>query len=215
MKQNLFSGLLPPLLAFGLMVTASPVALSHGTETHDNGITVQAESAAVDSNLPIDLGGEFELIDHHGNLVTDQSYQGKHMLVFFGYASCKNMCSITLTRIGKALEILGDDVDKLSPVVITVDPERDTPQVMKSELVKYHPDLIGHTGNSEQLLGAYSNYKQTPKSAGVDWNGDPIVSHSSYIYLMSPTGDLTTFFPPILNPQSMADIIGKYINGAS
>ena len=193
----------------------SPVVIAHEGENHDDGVTVSAGPETQSDKLPIEVGGEFELVDHNGNPVSHQSYSGKHMLVFFGYTQCKNMCSLTLTRVGKAMEILGDAVDDLHPVVITVDPERDTPEVLKAELSKYHPSLVGHTGTPEQLQRAYDNFNQVPESAGTDWNDDPIVSHSSYIFLMGPDGEFVTLFPPILNPESMADIIDKYLSGTS
>ena len=202
------------LVLLGIAPLFAGIALGHDGENHDGGISVQATPDSA-PDIPLDFGGEFELVNHHGDTVTDRSYSGKHMLVFFGYASCKNMCSITLTRIGKALELLGDDVNRLSPVVITVDPERDTTESMRDDLAKYHPQLIGHTGNPEQLEAAYDAFNQQPQSAGTDWNNDPIISHSSYIFLMDADGDFVTLFPPILNPQSMADIISKHLGSAS
>jgi len=190
-------------------------AWAHGTENHDassDGVEVVVTEAK--QVLPIQVDANFELIDHHRNLVTNQSYQGKHMLVFFGYANCKVMCSFTLTRIGNALNIVGDSLDKLRPLVITVDPERDTPEVMKTELIKYHPNIIGLTGNETQLARVYKGFNQSPKSKGLDWEGDPLISHTSYIYMLDKNGNLETFFPPILNPQSMAKIILKYLDKA-
>ena len=198
----------------GFTCFTAGVALGHNGENHGQGISVQPTSVTA-PEIPLEFGGGFELVNHHGETVTDRSYAGKHMLVFFGYASCKNMCSITLTRIGKALELIGEDVNRLSPVVITVDPERDTPEAMRNDLAKYHSQLIGHTGNPEQLQAAYDAFSQQPQSAGTDWNNDPIISHSSYIFLMDADGDFVTLFPPILNPQSMADIISKHLGSAS
>ena len=211
----MFRWILPILTLAIATGTFSPLAFAHQGETHNDGVTVPGELPQQSDNLPIDVGGEFELVDHNGAPVNNHSYAGKHMLVFFGYTQCKNMCSLTLTRVGKAMEILGDKVDRLYPVVITVDPDRDTPEVLKSELFKYHPSLIGHTGSQEQLQRAYDNFNQEPESAGTDWNDDPIVSHSSYIFLMDQNGEFVTLFPPILNPQSMADIISKYVDGTS
>ncbi len=203
--------------ATGLILVAmwlgTSMAWTHGTQTHkDPGVTVEPDTGSFENPLPLDIRGEFELIDHDGYPVSNQSYSGKYMLVFFGYTNCQNMCSISLSRIGKALEFLGDSVHDLAPLIITVDPERDTPEVMKTELPKYHPSLIGLTGNAGQLETVYTNFSQSPKNAGMDWNDRPIISHSSYIYLFNGQGELETLFPPILNPQSMADIIRKYIH---
>lgn len=195
------------------LVLVVAAANGHQGETHDAGIQVPAQQAATsNSTLPVNVGGDFTLVNHFGELVSRETYADKYSLVFFGYTHCKNMCSLTLTRIGRAMELLGSDVDKVYPLVITVDPERDTPASLKEELPQYHPSLIGHTGGPGQLKQMYDNYNQNPTANGVDWDDDPIIFHQSYIFLMDPEGKLATFFPPILNPESMADIISKYIN---
>ncbi|MEM7195427.1 MAG: SCO family protein [Pseudomonadota bacterium] len=196
----------------------SSLAIGHGTEDHsaDQGVSLESLPSTVGSgsgeSLPIDVGGPFELVDHLGNTVTDRSYLGKHTLVFFGYVNCKNMCSITLARIGKALDQVEKLDKELNPIVITVDPDRDNPTNMGPALEKYNPHLIGLSGTAEQLNVAYQAYNQKPEVIDIDWDGEPIISHSSYIYLLDENGELATFFPPILNPASMAKIINKYIN---
>ncbi len=189
---------------------------AHGKVSLDDGISIDSGLTVTntDGTLPFAVGGDFELVDHYGNTVSNKDYLGKHMLVFFGYASCKNMCSISLSRMGEALELLGPSVENLSALMVTVDPSRDTPDVMKSELVKYHPSLIGLTGSPEQLDTMYQAYKQKPVDGTNDWNGDPIISHTSYFYLIDKHGKFSTLFPPVLNPQSMADIIQKHIDSA-
>jgi len=186
---------------------------AHAGENHeDPGVNVEVSMAQAGNDFPLKVGGDFSLIDHNGIHVTNDSYKGKHMMVFFGYASCKNMCSITLSRVGQVLGLLGESAAKLAPLVITVDPERDTPRVLKTELAKYHSRLIGLTGDAQQLQQAYNAYQQKPATVESDWEGDPVISHSSYIYLMDQQGQFQTLFPPILNPRSMADIIRKYID---
>ncbi len=207
---NKFSLLLIFLLGYGANVQAHST-----TDQNEPGINVSPDQITDSSDFPLAVGGEFSLIDHNGNAVTDKSYLGKHMLVFFGYASCKNMCSLSLSRLGKALDLLGPLTEKLSPLVITVDPERDTPAALRSSLAKYHSGLIGLTGQPGQIETAYKAYKQTPSKGENDWEGDPIISHSSYFYLMDQKGEFQTLFPPILNPQSMAKIMKKYIDSAS
>lgn len=173
------------------------------------------ETAEQNNNsLPIDVGGAFELVDQNGSTVTNRDYLGKYMLIFFGYTQCKNMCSLSLTRIGDALTLLADSVDKLHPLMVTVDPDKDTPEVLGRELQRYHPSLIGLTGSQSQLATIYRAYKQQPTRLDDDWQGDQVVSHQSYLYLMDRSGALITLFPPILNPQSMARIMRKYIDAA-
>lgn len=199
-----------------------PLLSAHGGVGRDVSIAVesagqvgQVNQADAIANFPLQVGGDFELIDHHGKWVTNDTYKGRYMLVFFGYVNCKNMCSISLARIGKALELLGEGVDKLTPLVITVDPERDTPAAMKVALPKFNPNFVGLTGTTEQLQVVYQNYKQQPNEVGKDANNESVISHSSYIYLMDKNGVFATLFPPALNPERMADIIRKHIYGAA
>ncbi len=207
--------MIPQILIFVLWL-GHPTTHAHSTEGNNHPETdVEGIPLKIKFGFPIKAGGDFELVDHNGMAVTNESYQGKHMLVFFGYINCKNMCSLSLTRIGKALEILGPLAEKLTPLVITVDPERDTPEVLKQELAKYHSGLTGLTGSPDQIAVAYKAYKQNPRQVKNDWDGDPVVSHSSYFYLMDRDGKFQTLFPPILNPQSMANIMRKYINPGS
>lgn len=202
----LYSLVLIPCFVFG-----------HAGENHeDPGIVV--EDAALEKSdpvLPINVGGSFSLIDHNNNVVTDQSFAGKHMLVFFGYTNCQIMCSISLTRIGDALKLLESEkkdlLATLAPLVVTVDPQNDTPATLKESLASYHPGLLGLTGTPGNLEQMYEAYNQSPKVLEAPLNGEDVVSHSSYFYLMGPDGTLKTLFPPILNAESMANIIRKYI----
>lgn len=211
------SGLARTLSAVLIIVSIAlcgPVLAHSGEDHSDKGVLLFNNSSSLTNEvrkLPLDRGGPFTLMNHHRQIVSADDYLGKYMLVFFGYTQCKNMCSLSLRRIGQALQLMDDDHENLSVVMVTVDPERDTPEQLQSELVKYHPQIIGHTGSEEQLSAAYAAYNQEPLEVEPDWNGDPTVSHQSYIFLMGPDGRLRTLFPPILNPQSMAKIVQKYL----
>jgi len=125
------------------------------------------------------------------------------------------MCSISLKRIGDALAILSADADaplsKLNSLVITVDPANDTPARLRESLAVYHPALTGLTGTLEQLKPVYQAYQQKPSILDMELNESAIVAHSSYFFLMDQNGKLQTLFPPILNAESMAKVIKKYL----
>ena len=208
---------------FALFIATPSLLLAHGDEVHDDpGVSVNAGESATTSlalqGLPEDItniGGPFSLVNHSGQSVTEQTYAGKHMLVFFGYSNCQIMCSISLKRIADALAILQADADspleKFNPLVITVDPANDTPARLRESLSAYHKSLIGLTGSLEQLKPVYKAYGQKPSVLELALNGNPIVSHSSYFFLMGPDGKLQTFFPPILSAETMAALIKKYL----
>ena len=204
----------------------SPVlALAHGDEQHDDtGVTVNLgnQSDTTAPGLPeaiANVGGAFALVNHHGDSVSNKTYEGNHMLVFFGYGNCQIMCSISLRRIGDALTLLQNDdssrlLDQLNALVVTVDPRNDTPAVMKKNLYNYHPALTGLTGSDQQLQAMYEAYGQTPKVKALELNSHSVVSHSSYFYLMGPDGRLKTLFPPILSGYSMANLLKRHMNGS-
>jgi len=207
---------------YTLLVTPG-FLFAHSGETHDDpGITTnseQTDAGTTDAgNLPesiANIGGPFSLTNHLGQSVTEQTYAGKHMLIFFGYSNCQIMCSISLKRIADALTILEADTDapltKFQPLVITVDPENDTPTKLRENLATYHPALTGLTGTLAELIPVYKAYQQKPSILDMELNASAVVSHSSYFYLMDQNGKLKTLFPPVLSPDSMAKLIKKYL----
>jgi len=214
---NIRSNYLAGLIALVIAALATPGWLfAHAGETHDSGVTVNTNTPA--NNLPDNiakLGGPFSLTNHLGHSVTEQTYAGKHMLVFFGYSNCQIMCSVSLKRIADALTILQADDDapltKFHPLVITVDPVNDTPARLRESLSTYHPALTGLTGTLEQLKPVYQAYQQKPSILDMELNASAVVSHSSYFYLMDQHGKLQTLFPPVLSSESMAKLIKKYL----
>ncbi len=174
---------------------------------------VSATNLAAD-DFPIEFGGEFELIDQHGDPRTSADYRGDYLLVFFGYTSCPFMCSQTLRAIAAALDALGDESERVNAVMITVDPENDTPKQMRAEMPNIHSRIVGLTGSAEQLERAYRAFRIEPRAVEADWNGSAVISHSSYIYLLGPDGRFRTLMPPILPPANMAEIIARYVDAA-
>lgn len=205
-------------LSLGLCATVH--AHDGAIHSENGGVTV---AKSVDTpraaDFPMQFGGAFELRNHHGERVTNETYLGQYLLVYFGYVQCKNMCPLTLKQMAAALNLLDGLAQDLTALVITVDPKRDTPAVMKQTLAQLHPRLMGLTGRTEQLQTVYRHYHQNPTVVG-DGASDheateAIVSHESYIYLMDPQGTFTTLMPPILSPESMAGIIRKYMTTSS
>jgi protein SCO1/2 len=150
------------------------------------------------------IGGPFTLIDTSGKTVTDQIYRGKWMLIYFGYTYCPDACPTALNNISMALEKLGSDANEIAPLFITVDPKRDTPQVMADYLKSFDPRIVGLTGSPAQTEGAakaYRVYAAPQKSEGDDY----LVDHSSYIYLMNPQGKFASVIPGSASGDEMAN----------
>jgi len=135
------------------------------------------------------IGGPFTLVSTNGDNVTDQTYRGKWLLIFFGFTFCPDACPTALNNISVALEKLGADADKLQPLFVTVDPHRDTREVMAEYLKSFDSRIIGLTGPQDQIDRVVKEYRVYVASQTSDAGDDNyFVSHSAYIYLMDPQG---------------------------
>ena len=151
-------------------------------------LTMGVAPARADT-APVTVGGPFTLTAPDGTTVTDETYRGKWLLVFFGYTFCPDICPTTLYEIAGALEKLGPDAAKLQPIFITVDPERDTPEVLEQYTGALDRRIVGLTGSPQQIAAvarAYGAYSERHKTgAGAQ---DYVVDHSTYIYIMDRQG---------------------------
>ena len=161
--------------------------------------------------LPLDIGGRFALVDHKGNAVTDRDFRGRFLLLFFGYANCPGVCPIGLRALTEAFDLLGAKQGAVLPVLITVDPERDTVASLGPALAKIHPRLIGLTGTPEQLAAARRAYQVGAKATGRDLAGGALFEHGTFIYLMGPDGKFLSLFPPVIDPAALAAAIARYM----
>jgi protein SCO1/2 len=167
-----------------------------------------------------DPGGPFQLIDHTGRSVTAQDFRGQHMLVLFGYTSCPEVCPGTLSRISAAMGLLGEHVDRVQPLLISVDPSRDTPEVLAKYVKSFHPKLIGLTGTEDQVRAAADAYMVFYKKVG-DRDGQhegphahhESVSHGAFTYLMGPDGRYLSVFPYGATAEAMAKEISLHLQG--
>lgn len=170
-----------------------------------------ARSVAVQS--PISIGGPFTLINHKGETVTDTSFHGRYMLVFFGYGYCPDVCPTELANLGAAMDHLGPAADKVQPVFITVDPARDTPEYLAQYVAHFHPNLIGLTGPKSEIDKVAKAYRVFYTKAPSEDPDAYLVDHSAFIYLMDPGGDYVAMFRHRTDPQEMADAVARFIAG--
>jgi protein SCO1/2 len=143
------------------------------------------------------IGGAFDLIDQDGRPVTDQSYAGKYKLVYFGYTFCPDVCPLDVQKIATALRSFEKSdpgrAAKVQPIFITVDPERDTPPVLKTFVAAFHPRLVGLGGTVAQVDAAKRAYKVYATKAGPAGAVDYLVDHSAMVYLIGPDGAPISF----------------------
>ncbi len=157
------------------------------------------------------VGGPFTLTDQTGKTRTDADFRGKLMLVYFGYTTCPDICPTDLTQIGLALDKLGDAGDAVQALLISVDPERDTTDVLAKYVANFHPRILGLTGTAAQVHAAADAYKAyyaryTPPDAAVY-----LIDHTGFIYLMGRFGEYLGFFPPGTAADRMVEIINQHL----
>ncbi len=174
------------------------------------GAPAPSAAGAQPAPFPADLQLRFRLTDQTGREVTEADFAGRPLAVFFGYAGCQAICSVALPQLGAALDLLGGRAAALTPILITVDPTRDTPETMRSALAKWHPRLIGLTGSETALAAARAAF-QVEAQEVFDGPEGPVYAHGSFIYLFDRDGRLMTMLPPILGPERMAEIIAGYL----
>ena len=182
------------------------------------------DKPTITSSGTADIGGPFHLTDDTGRSVTEKTFAGKYMLVYFGYTYCPDTCPTDLTLMSRAMDMLGKDAARVQPLFITIDPKRDTVQEMADYVSHFGPSLIGLTGTPEEIAAvakAYRVYYQkverpTDGNGGDEGNGsdgDYLMNHSSFIYLMGPDGAYLDNFAPGTTPKEIADRIRGFIQG--
>ena len=210
-------------LSSRVLAVASSIALLASTAFAHDGVVHKDLNEALQHQektspntlgFPDVKGGDFDLIDHDGNARTSKNPNGQFQLIFFGYAICKAICSVALPRMVEAVDMLKRQNIQVTPLLITVDPERDTVDNMKEALAFYHKDLIGLTGSEAQLDVAYKAFNVEKSLVYEHPEEGPIYAHGSFIYLVDGEGNFQTLLPPILSPERIADVAKGYISGA-
>ena len=158
------------------------------------------------------INAEFTLEDASGKAVKASDFRGRYMLVYFGFTHCPDICPTSLLLMSNALNALGAKAEKIQPVFITVDPERDTPKLVGTYVSHFNKRFVGLSGTPEQIKQAADHFKvfyskvETKESAlGY------VVDHSGFIYLMGPDGKYVTHFPYTVSEQELTQGLQRYV----
>lgn len=136
---------------------------------------------------PASVGGPFQLLDQDGHTVTDRSYRGRPLLMYFGYTSCPDVCPVDVAKIASiARSVRTQTGIDVTPVFVTVDPERDTPQRLKAYVRAFSPDAVGLTGSPAQIAAVTDAYHVYFRK--VPTEGGYLLDHSTVLYLIGPDG---------------------------
>ena len=156
----------------------------------------------------------FVMTDTQGRMFTDQDLLGSFALIYFGYTSCPDVCPTSLQTVAMALDELGDDADKLKAVFVTVDPNRDTPDVMRQYISMFDERIIGLSGTKpfiDAMVAAY-NVKYEIGEVDPERPKDYLIDHSASIAFVGPDGKLITRFGYGMTSEQIAERIRDIIS---
>jgi protein SCO1/2 len=174
------------------------------------GATLWALGGFSAATAPASIGGPFRLTDQNGQTVTEASLAGKPSLIFFGFTHCPDICPTSLFEMSELLRALGADADKVNAVFVSVDPERDTPPVLKDYLSSFDPHLRGLTGDPQAVANVISAYRVYAKKVPLK-DGDYTMDHTALIYLMDRNGRFVAPFNIKRKPDEAAADLKRYL----
>jgi|SRR5690554_4646294 len=187
-------------IAVGLLLSELVIG---GTENRNPGGSSPAAAS---------VGGPFSLVTHEGQAVTEADFRGRYMLLYFGFTFCPDVCPTELGAMAATVNLLGEEGAQVTPAFITIDPERDTPDVLSRYVKLFHPRLVGLTGTPEQVAAAakawHVYYRKVDDEAS---SADYTMDHSSIVFLMGPNGEYLKLFRPMTTPEEMASTIREYL----
>ena len=168
------------------------------------------------SRPPLDgarIGGPFVLTNQDGRRITDAAFAGKYRVMYFGYTFCPDVCPVDVQNISAAMKLLDASdpalAQRIVPIFVSVDSERDTPAVLKQFVSAFHPRLIGLTGSAAEIARVAKEYGVYFKRSS-ETSGGYMMDHSRQAYLMSPDGKPLALLPQEGPPQGIVDEIKRW-----
>ena len=174
-----------------------------------------AQTGEVRSSGEVLIGGPFELVDQFGEARNDADFLGGYMLIYFGYTYCPDICPTSLGIMTQAIDQLEETdkakAERITPVFITVDPERDKVENMKDYAEHFRPDMVAMTGSAEQIAKAAKAYRVYYAKAADDGSSDYLMDHSSIFYLMGPDGKYVKHFTHNDDANTIATALAELV----
>jgi cytochrome oxidase Cu insertion factor (SCO1/SenC/PrrC family) len=160
------------------------------------------------------IGGSFQLTGADGQRVSDRDFRGKWLLVYFGYTHCPDICPTTLVDISQTLRLLGADAERIQPLFISVDPERDTPQIVGEYVKEFDDRIIGLAGTPEEIAVAAKAYRVFYAKREDADEGNYYMEHTAFVYVMGPDGRYVTLLSPLegQTPDAMANRLRELVS---
>jgi cytochrome oxidase Cu insertion factor (SCO1/SenC/PrrC family) len=157
------------------------------------------------------VGGPFTLTDQSGRRRSDAGFRGKLLIVYFGYTFCPDICPTDLQQIGLAVDRLGAAGAAVQPLFVSIDPERDTPEVLAQYVPSFHPRLLGLTGSPEEIAAVAREYKVVYTKYQPPEGGPYLIDHTGFTYIVDAAGKYRGFFPPGTSEDRMREMIVKIL----
>lgn len=196
------ASLLGPVTAAArwLAVLAIALTVTHGRDGRGQAATI---------------GGPFDLVDQHGVARTDADFRGQLVLLYFGYTYCPDLCPTTLLKIAAAVDELAAEApvaaERVVPVLITVDPQRDTPEVLRDYSAHFHPRLVALSGTPEALAEVGRAYGVFAAPVLTGDSAPYLVDHTSFIYLLGPDGGYREHFEADVTTEELVDALRRHL----
>lgn len=162
---------------------------------------------------PSTINTRYMLMDHFGKVITDMEFRGKYQLITFGYTHCPDVCPMGLAVMSAALKVLGKEADKIQPLFISIDPDRDTPRILYDYVTYFHPNLIGLTGTHVVIKRTASNFKvRFEKVVNEGDDADKYwMDHTASTYLIGPQGEFLAKFAYGISAETLVEKIRQYL----
>ena len=205
MKKILYILIVALLIALALVVQKQ----MNFSQKNNNVATIVSTGSTY---IGTDIGGPFEMINHNGVEVSNRSFADRYKLIYFGFTYCPSICPTELQKMVMAYRELPEDIKPLVQMIfVSVDPERDTPEVMNEYVSLFDPTMIGLTGTQKQVNEVKEEYKVYSAKVSNEANTDYTVDHSSCIYFMSPDDQILDLFKMTSTPEEITEQISKMV----
>jgi len=161
------------------------------------------------------VGGPFTLTDQHGKKRSLADFHGKFVLLYFGYTFCPDICPTDLAAMAQAIRTLGAEGDKLQPIFVTLDPERDTQDILRNYAAAFHPRFIALRGSEDEVRRVATDYKIYFEKVRPPGSSVYLIDHMAFVFLLDRDGRYVAFFPPGTTAERMAVMVREMLASAS
>jgi protein SCO1/2 len=199
------------VLAVALIAAAGAFFLVRDRSTEENR---RADAARLMNELmsgKARIGGPFSLTDQYGRQRSLEDFRGKLVLLYFGYAFCPDVCPTDLAAMAQTVRTLGTEGEKLQLVFITLDPERDTQELLRSYVAAFHPRFVALRGTEDEVRRVATSYKVYFEKVRPPGSGAYLIDHMAFVFLLDRDGKYLAFFPPGTSAERMAVMVREVL----